>query len=113
MSAIAFKPNAVMTFLTIEQERIRFLAYCRSLKEDFAVIDLVQVQQCDSAGLAFLIEVKRIVLSQGRSPLFINMPKETLALAEFYGIGQVLFDELKSEKYDFKSRSRTAITANE
>ncbi|OGV41338.1 MAG: hypothetical protein A3F46_03860 [Legionellales bacterium RIFCSPHIGHO2_12_FULL_42_9] len=90
MTTTAFRPPIAITFATIEQERNRFLAYCRDFHDELVVIDLEKVEQCDSAGLAFLIEAKRISKEQGRLAKIINMPQETRALAKFYGISDFL-----------------------
>lgn len=90
MARDAFRPPLAITFATVEQERVRFLAYCRDFQDELVVVDLEKVEQCDSAGLAFLIEAKRISEARGHSSKIINMPQETRALAMFYGISDLL-----------------------
>ena len=90
MITTVFRAPLAITFATVEQERKRFLAYCRDFHDEFVFVDLEKVEQCDSAGLAFLIEAKRISKEQGRLVKIINMPQETRALAQFYGISALL-----------------------
>ena len=90
MTSDTFRPPLAITFATVEQERLRFLAYCRDFHDELVVVDLEKVEQCDSAGLAFLIEAKRILATQGRKAKIINMPQETRALAGFYGVSALL-----------------------
>jgi len=92
MSVTAFRPATAITFLSVEQERQRFLAHCESLKDNVLVIDLLEVIHCDSAGIAFLIEMKRICNRLGRLSKITNMPASANALAEFYGIRELLND---------------------
>ena len=98
MTAHVFRPASAITFASVEQERSRFLAYCRERQDDLITVDLETIEQCDSAGLALLIEVKRIAKVAGRSSQIINMPQETRALAEFYGISDLLGICTKFEK---------------
>ena len=93
MMRCAFRPPRAMTFATVEKERVRFLAYCRNSEEACLVVDLERVEQCDSAGLAFLIEAMRMSKIQGRHASIVNMPQSIQALAKFYGISELL--ELK------------------
>ena len=90
MTVNVFKPGSLIIFNTAQEERSRFLAYCQDAQDAEVVVDLGNVEQCDSAGLAFLIEVKRIAQECGRIVKIINMPEETRALAEFYGISNLL-----------------------
>lgn len=91
MTAQAFGLIESLTFATIEHERARFLAYCSNNQGEL-VVDLGKTTRCDSAGLAFLIEVKRLGTVQGRLSQIINMPQEIRALAEFYGINNLLLE---------------------
>lgn len=90
MTEDAFRPPRTITFATVEQERVRFLAYCRDFHDELMIVDLAKVEQCDSAGLAFLIEAKRISKARGCSSKIINMSQATQALAQFYGISDLL-----------------------
>jgi phospholipid transport system transporter-binding protein len=90
VSSAAFKVSSAVIFNTVQAERARFLEYCRESSNEEVVVDLETLEHCDSAGLAFLIEVKRIAQENGRVSKIINMPEETQALAEFYGISALL-----------------------
>lgn len=90
MTTMVFRPPVAITFATVEQELVRFMTYCRDFHDELIVVDLERLEQCDSAGLAFLIEAKRISQTQGRQAKIINMPQGTRALAKFYGISDLL-----------------------
>lgn len=93
MTLDTFKPANSLTFATVEEERLRFVAYCQAQKKREPAADLLamgielrQVQHCDSAGLAFLIEAKKIARQYGLNLMMHQMPKSACALAEFYGL---------------------------
>lgn len=91
MTLNAFKPADSLTFATVEEERKRFISHCEAKKraqEDSLLIEIAlqQVTQCDSAGLAFLIETKKIAQQHGIALMMHQMPETACALAEFYGL---------------------------
>lgn len=92
MNLDPFKPDVSLTFATVEKERVRFVVHCQALKRDQSEerlsmdIELQEVKHCDSAGLAFLIEAKKVAQQYGLSVMLHQMPKTACALAEFYGL---------------------------
>ena len=86
------RPIAQMTFLSVEHERLRFKDYCQALNGAGVQVDLQDVLHCDSAGIALLIEIKRICRALGCVSTICNMPTSASALAEFYGIRELLND---------------------
>lgn len=91
MTLSIFKPSEALTFATVEAERLRFIAHCqakKSAQDDSLNIEmqLQQVLQCDSAGLAFLIETKKIAQQHGLEVQMHPMPASAAALADFYGL---------------------------
>jgi phospholipid transport system transporter-binding protein len=80
-----------MTFLTISDDYERFNKYVRILKkEDGINMDLSDVRHCDSAGLALLIEAKRLSAGRNKTCTIQNIPKTVQSLAEFYGVHSIL-----------------------
>lgn len=90
MSDFAFKPSNEITFHTVEANRRNLFEYCRHLKSTNVLVNLSDVQHCDSAGLAFLIEAKRLAKQQGKDCQINNMGQSILALAEFCGVDGIL-----------------------
>ncbi|MDP1602427.1 MAG: STAS domain-containing protein [Legionella sp.] len=90
MSTKAFSPAKEMSFTTVENDRQRLLAYCQQLKEPVLILDLSAVTQCDSAGLAFLIEAKRLAREHKKICQINGMTKTIHALAEFCGVEGIL-----------------------
>lgn len=90
MSKQVFKPAAVMTFATAQADRLRLFDSCRANGRDELIIDLSDVTQCDSAGMALLIESKRLCKEHRQSCKIIGMSPAILSLAEFCGVQNIL-----------------------
>lgn len=88
-----FVPSKEMNFSTVAEDRRRLLNHCKAVKSDVLSLDLSKVQHCDSAGLAFLIEAKRLSRSYGKSCEIQGMTKSIHALAEFCGVDKILISD--------------------
>ena len=62
--------------------------------DSFEVIDLGQVQRFDSAGLAFVVELLKVAKKENKKIQFKNIPLRLHAVAEVYGLSQVLPDSI-------------------
>ncbi|STX51156.1 anti-anti-sigma factor [Legionella busanensis] len=93
MADSSFKASKCLTFSVIETERKRLLNYCRANKGLTLTINLEEVSLCDSAGLAFLIEFKRLARKYKKQSNLEGMRESILALAEFCGVADMLADE--------------------
>lgn len=89
---LVFKPSCIMSFDRVESDRQRLVKTCHVNNPDTLLIDLTDVDYCDSAGLAFLIEAKRYCHKQQYVCKINNMPQATSRLAAFCGLEQVLYD---------------------
>lgn len=98
MQSAAFKPSREMTFTTVQKDCARLLKFYRNNKQSVMVVDLSEVKQCDSAGLALLIEAKRLAKQKKRACKIIGMPKEVQALAQFCGVETILNCETNDAK---------------
>lgn len=88
---IRFKPSNELTFHTVQLDRKRLLKYLQDTEITSVNVDLNHVSHCDSAGLALLIEAKRLC-GQYRKALIIDyVPQEVHALAEFCGLDILLY----------------------
>lgn len=87
---VTFKPGSSLIFDTVQHEYERLCAIFADAKNAFLHIDLSSVKQCDSAGLALLIEATRMG-KQYKIPLRIKgLPKKVYALAKFCGVEEIL-----------------------
>jgi len=87
---ILFKPSKELTFQTVEPDRARLLAHIQDDSIEHLRFDLSQVKHCDSAGLALLIEAKRLCGHYKKSFSIAEMTQEIHALAEFCGVEAIL-----------------------
>lgn len=90
----SFKPSVRLTFETVGADRHRLLKFLQQQKNQLIEIDLDQVQHCDSAGLALLIEAKRLCKHYKKQFTITNMPKAIDALAAFCGVDVILYADL-------------------
>lgn len=85
-----FEPSDQLTFDTVEQDRKRLLLYLQSPDVHALHLDLKHVVQCDSAGLALLIEAFRLCQRDKKAFKIESMPKTIHALAQFCGVEAML-----------------------
>ena len=90
MDSSYFTPGISITFdsaITIRE------TFCQALKKeqkDAFCINLDNVIHCDSAGLALLIEMKKLCEQYDKHFKIIGLPGKIQALAEFYGVNHIL-----------------------
>jgi phospholipid transport system transporter-binding protein len=53
-------------------------------------IDFAQVTGVDSAAVALLLDWRRMAVQRGKTLLFANLPANLLALAELYGVADLI-----------------------
>ncbi len=85
-----FQSSSHLTFDTVESERSRLLKQVQGLSTGHLSLDLSPVAHCDSAGLAWLFEVKRLCDTHHLSFQIEGIPKVIDALAEFCGVEGML-----------------------
>lgn len=86
-----FKPSNVLTFETVDlnsQALFKLLNHSKEMSE--ICLDLSQVKNCDSTGLAMLIEAKRRCKKKNIHFSIENIPDSIWSLAEFCGVDAVL-----------------------
>ena len=84
-----FKTAAVITFDTVQQEHARLQHFIDSTHEDTVILDMSSIEQCDSAGLALMIEAKRLADSGHKACQFRAIPESVWNLARFCGVESV------------------------
>lgn len=92
MIQLAFIPSDELNFTTVETDIQRLAEYCRQLKTPVLKLDLSGVRHCDSAGLAFLIEARRLAREFHKAFRIDGMSKSIRSLAEFCGVEGILTD---------------------
>ena len=86
---IAFAPAELLTFGTVSSELNRFSSVLKAHPDASFEFDLSQVIQCDTAGLAFLIEVKRLCTLKKNGFIVKEMPHMMVDLATFCGVNNL------------------------
>lgn len=90
MNKVYFKPGIELTFKSVVAIRARlYQALIEDTSGSFG-LDLSNVRHCDSAGLALLIEVRKLCKKNKKIFEIIGMPSETQSLAEFCGVKGIL-----------------------
>lgn len=92
-SANVFKPSHALTFDTVHSDGQSLLTLLRDSEIQAIRLDLADVAHCDSAGLAWLIEAKRLCKQYEKALTIAGMPKAISALAEFCGVEAMLEQE--------------------
>ena len=94
MDESLFKPSSELTFDTVQGDCKRLEKHLRDCKVTSFCLDLRDVTQCDSAGLALLIEAKRLGKQYQKTIVMSSVPKAIYALAEFCGVEAVLANDV-------------------
>lgn len=91
MEEINFKPGAELTFksvVSIRESLFKLLADNDS--SDKFCLDLSDVKHCDSAGLALLIEARKLCNQKNKDFKVMGISSEMQSLAEFCGVKSIL-----------------------
>ncbi|KTD82833.1 STAS domain-containing protein [Legionella waltersii] len=90
MTTIKFKPETNLTFKTVVTVRNQlYQAMAESPAEKFC-LDLSAVNHCDSAGLALIIEARKLCKQKNKIFDVVGISPETQSLAEFCGVKSLL-----------------------
>lgn len=81
-----------LTFDTVQAELKRLIISLKDERISDVQLDLQDVKHCDSAGLALLIEAKRLFQTRNKQLKIEKAPEAIRSLAEFYGVEVVLND---------------------
>ncbi len=90
MSEQLFKPSCDLSFTTVQSDSQRLLSLLQDPDTTVVRLDLCDVTHCDSAGLALLIEAKRLCIQYDKTLLIEGMPKKIATLAQFCGVEAML-----------------------
>ncbi|WP_298626846.1 lipid asymmetry maintenance protein MlaB [uncultured Legionella sp.] len=87
---INFKPGPELTFKSVVSVRAKLFKALAEGKDNRFCLDLSEVAHCDSAGLALLIEARKLCKHSNKIFDVIGISPETQALAEFCGVKSIL-----------------------
>lgn len=87
-----FVPTSQLTFDTVPLNSKKLLNYLRNQDVSVIKLDLSGVLQCDSAGLALLLEAKRLAHAYKKIVVIESMPSSIETLAHFCGINNMLHE---------------------
>ena len=90
MEKIHFKPGTELTFKTAVSVRAKlYKALMDDTHRQFC-LDLSDVKHCDSAGLALLIEARKLCKQSNKTFEVIGLSSDMQSLAEFCGVESIL-----------------------
>jgi len=87
---INFKPGSELTFKSVVSVREKLYKALMDDTTNRFCLDLSDVTHCDSAGLALLIEAKKLCQHSNKIFEIIGISPETQSLAEFCGVESIL-----------------------
>lgn len=90
MNTNYFKPGTELTFNSVVAIRNQLLKILKTDTSELFCLDLADVIHCDSAGLALLIEVKKLCKQHSKVFKVVGVSANTLSLAEFCGVNNIL-----------------------
>lgn len=90
MDKITFKPGTELTFKSVVSIRARLYNELMNNASTTFCLDLTEVTQCDSAGLALLIEARKLCKHSNKLFEVIGLSADMQSLAEFCGVKTIL-----------------------
>lgn len=88
-----FKPECHLTIDTVTADRRRFVSLINGTQSNTIHYDLSEVQAFDSAGLALLIDARRLCHHRQITLVIAPLSKELCALATLYGLEAILLSK--------------------
>ena len=86
-----FALEGELSFKTIPEVLARSAEYAaRNDIPDKLTIDFSAITGVDSAAVALLLDWRRMASSKGKTLVFLNLPANLLALAELYGVAELI-----------------------
>ena len=80
-----------LSFETIPQVLEESAAYvARTDLPDRLTIDFAGITGADSAAVALLLDWRRMAAKRGKTLVFVNLPANLLALADLYGVAELI-----------------------
>ncbi len=89
---LRFMLPKTLTFDTVAANARRFMQMMHHQTQTDVVVDASDVTACDSAGLALLLEVRRVCKAQLCSLTIEGLRQNMLDLATFYHVDELCFE---------------------
>lgn len=90
MSTLTFKPGIELTFKSVVGIREKLSHALSDTVNNKLSLDLSEVMHCDSAGMALLVEIRKLCKQKNKIFEIIGMSAETQSLADFCGVKDIL-----------------------
>lgn len=90
MDSANFKPGTELSFNSVVAIRDKMARALKTEAKKIFCLDLSDVELCDSAGLALLIEAKKLCKQSNKLFKVVGVSPEIQSLAEFCGVNDVL-----------------------
>lgn len=90
MEKIIFKPGCELSFKSVVSVRAQLYDTLMTETGTVFCLDLSEVSLCDSAGLALLIEAKKLCNQHNKTFEVMGISAQTQSLAEFCGVESIL-----------------------
>ncbi|KGP62521.1 sulfate transporter [Legionella norrlandica] len=85
-----FKPDSELTFKSVVSVRAKLYNALMNNTKDSFCLDLSEVTHCDSAGLALIIEARKLCQQNNMAFEVTGVSSKTQSLAEFCGVKSIL-----------------------
>lgn len=85
-----FKLTNELTFMSVVSMRADLFKMLMNDDSDTFYLDLSEVTHCDSAGLALLLEARKLCLRANKTFEVTGLSSDMLSLAEFCGVQSIL-----------------------
>ncbi|CAM4486649.1 MAG: hypothetical protein LEGION0403_FIIPPAGN_00355 [Legionella sp.] len=89
MKTVHFKPIE-LSFKSVVEVRAQLYKTLMDGASTHLVLNLSEVTHCDSAGMALLIEARKLCKKNNKTFEIIGMSAETESLADFCGVKDIL-----------------------
>ena len=84
-------PTGELSFDTIPQVLEESAAYAaRTDLPERLTIDFAAITSVDSSAVALLLDWRRMAAKRGKTLVFVNLPANLNALAELYGVAELI-----------------------
>ncbi len=90
MDAVLFKPGIELTFKSVVDVREQLYKILMNSTSNHFTLDLGEVIHCDSAGMALLIEARRLCKKNNKAFEIVGLSTKTQSLADFCGLKDIL-----------------------
>lgn len=93
-----YRVSGVVDFSTVPhlmRQASRFISSAKSSDNDLVTVDMSQVEECNSAALALMLELVKSAQQKSIELRFDNLPATALTIAKAYGVENEIRDICK------------------